>query len=133
MPYNTAMKGRNILGLLGGVVLMLSALAHSVMGWQALSAELAKAQAPEDLVLGLQIGWHFGGMAMVAFGLIAISVFRRALRGESPSMIPIFVMSIAYLLFGVYALFVSKFDPFAFIFIVPAALLGAAATGRRVT
>ena len=126
------MKARNILGLLGGLVLILSAVAHSVMGWQALSAELAKSQAPADLVLGLKIGWHFAGMAMVAFGLIAISIFRHAMRGESPSMIPIFVMSIAYFMFGVYALVVSKFDPFAFIFIVPAALLGAAATGRRV-
>lgn len=126
------MKPRNILGVLGGIVLILSAIAHSGMGWPALRAELAKAEAPADLVLGLQIGWHFAGVAMVAFGLIAISVFRHALRGESPSMIPIFVISIAYFIYGVYALVVSDFNPFFFIFIVPAALLGAAATGRRV-
>ena len=122
---------KNILGLIAGAFLIVSAGLHSVLGWRALGKQLADAGAPADLILGLQIGWHFAGLAMLAFGLIVLSIFRHAQRGETPSMIPVYIIAIAYLAFGVYALGVSNFNPFFFIFIVPGVLLGAAAAGRR--
>ncbi len=44
--------------------MILSAPAHSLGGWPALRAELTRVDAPADLVLGLQIGWHFAGAAI---------------------------------------------------------------------
>ncbi|MBK6797537.1 MAG: hypothetical protein IPG76_12355 [Acidobacteria bacterium] len=61
-------KVRNILGLIGGLLLILSGFAHSLAGWQQLKADLAKAQIPPDLTFGLKAGWHFGGVSMLGPG-----------------------------------------------------------------
>jgi hypothetical protein len=55
---------RAILGLVAGVMVLLSGAAHSLLGWKALHAELATAGVPPILELNLKIGWHFGGAAM---------------------------------------------------------------------
>ena len=118
---------RTILGLLAGVILILSSAAHSLLGWKQLRTDLANVQAPADLVLGVAAGWHFGGVAMLAFGCIVTSLFLKRLKGESVSSFPAFVVALAYVGFGGWALMVSHLNPFFFIFIVPGVLLAIAA------
>jgi hypothetical protein len=57
------MKTKSILGLIAGVILLLSAFAHSILGWKAMSDQLAQTNAPPDLVqgrLGVRRSGHAG-------------------------------------------------------------------------
>lgn len=122
-------KLRTMLGLVAGVMLLLSAAAHSLLGGKAMGDQIAPFKLPPDLVRGLLVGWHFGGVAMLVFGVIALVLFGRRLKGESTPSYPAWVIGFGYLAFGIVALVISGFNPFYSVFIVPALLLLAAAGG----
>lgn len=61
-------RARSILGVVTGFLLILSAAAHSLLGWKQLKSELEPLHAPADLVRAIGAGWNFGGAAMLAFG-----------------------------------------------------------------
>lgn len=118
-----------VAGSLGAILIILSAPMHSLVGWPELRSQLVGVTAPADLLLGLQIGWHFGGAAMVALGFIALHVFYRRARGETASLVPAWTVAGLYVLFGGTALVVTGLDPFFAVFIMPGALiLGACLT-----
>lgn len=120
------MKAKSILGVIAGTILILSAFAHAILGWKAMSEQLAQTNAPPDLVQGLQIGWVFGGPVMLVFGILCISTFLKRFRGEAaPTFAPVLI-AIAYLAFGAWAAITTGGDPFFLIFIVPAVLLAIA-------
>ena len=123
---------QNMLGLLAGAILVLSSAAHSVLGWKRMQGSLAAVNAPADLVKGLEIGWLFGGVAILTFGCIALAVFASLLRGRLVSLLPTALIALAYLWFGAWAL-VTSGDPFFYIFIVPGAMLAIACIPRRVS
>ena len=120
---------RAILGIIAGVLMLLSAAAHSLLGWPQLGAELAKTNAPTDLVQGLAAGWHWGGAAMVAFAGIVIWLFARAFRGLPVDVTPARIIAVLYLVFGAGALAITR-DPFVMVFVVPGLLLAIASFGR---
>ena len=123
---------RAYVGIAAGILLVASSGAHSLLGWPQLAARLVSANAPDDLIHGLAIGWHFGGVAMLAFGCIAISAFAARLRGRAVPPGPVLCIAVAHGLFGAVAMVDAGFDPFFLIFIVPAGmLLFAAGSGRR--
>ena len=109
--------------------MLLSAAAHSLLGWQQLSAELAKTNAPADLVQGLQIGWYWGGAAMVGFGITVLWVFARGSVGAPVNPTPARIIAVLYLVFGAGAIATTR-DPFFMVFIVPGLLLAIASFGR---
>lgn len=115
---------RDVAGLLGGAILMLTSAAHWKLGWSSLSEQLAVAHVPVELVQGIWVGWQFGGAAMLAFGLIVVMTFASWRQGRPVSLAPAQVIAGAYLLFGVWALVVTAYDPFFLMFIVPALLIG---------
>ena len=117
---------RFVLGLIVGVLFVASGAAHSLLGWKALAAELAKVSAPLDLARGLAIGWHFGGAAMLAFGVIVILLFLEARRNPTVSLRPALVIGIVYIVFGDAAFFLGGFNPFFLVFILPGLALVAA-------
>ncbi|HUR80536.1 MAG TPA: hypothetical protein VM733_07205 [Thermoanaerobaculia bacterium] len=120
-------RGQAILGIAGGVALILSAAAHSLMGWPVMRTQLESTHAPADLIRGLGVGWHFGGVAMVAFGVIVLHLFAKCLRGERPSLMPVTIIAVAYIAFGAWALFISRFELFfLFVFVVPGLVLASA-------
>ena len=121
---------RSILGLIAGAMLMLSSAAHSLLGWKLLKAELTKIQAPADLTTALALGWHFAGVAMLAFGFIVVALFTHRLRGSAVSLRPAIVIGTTYVVYGTWALVVSKLDPFFLVFVVPGALLLLASIAR---
>ena len=122
-------RARIVLGLIAAVFLVLSSGAHSLLGWPQLHAQLAKAGAPADLIQGLRVGWHFGGVAMVAFGLILGMLFLDAFRGRAVNLRPALLIGVAYLAFGAWALYVSGMNPFFLIFIVPGLMAIVGASG----
>jgi hypothetical protein len=120
---------RATLGVIAGVLMLLSSAAHSLLGWPALTAKLAETHAPADLVQGLAVGWHFGGAAMLTFACIVLWLFGRALRGRAVSLMPARIITVLYLAFGAGALAITR-DPFFMVFIVPGALLAIASFAR---
>src|SRR5215217_4356364 len=77
----TSMKLKSALGIIAGLILIASAFAHSVLGWNAMNARLAQTNAPADLVQGLQVGWMFGGPVMIVFGILSVVTFVKRFRG----------------------------------------------------
>ena len=116
-------RGRLVLGLIAGVVILASSAAHSLFGWPQLRRALTEADTPADLIVGLSIGWHFAGLAMLVFGALAVMLFSDALRRRPVSLRPVVLIGIAYLAFATWALTVSNLDPFFLTFLLPGALL----------
>jgi len=122
-------KARDVAGTTAAVLILLSSAAHTVLGWKALSEELDAAHVQGDLLLGLRIGWYFGGVAMLLLGINLLALFAARLRGESRPLFPAAVVAIGYLAFGAWALGISG-NPFFTVFIVPGALLAVASLFR---
>jgi hypothetical protein len=120
-------RPRIALGIFVGALIVASSLAHSLLGWREFGARLVATQAPADLIIGLKIGWHFAGVAMFTFGAIVIWTFHNYLMRRPVSLRPAQIIGLVYLTFGLWALAVSRFDPFFFIFIVPGLTLVAVA------
>ena len=59
--------------LLVAAFLLLSSLAHGILGWKAMRAELVRTGASPDLLADLATGWYLGTAAMVAFAVIIFS------------------------------------------------------------
>jgi hypothetical protein len=77
---------RNVLGFIGGGLILVSGAAHSLVGWPAIGSELAKTNAPADLVTGIAAGWYFGGAAMLILGVTVILQFVELRRNPSASL-----------------------------------------------
>ena len=119
-----------IVGLVGSLLMLASSIPHSVMGWPAQRQVLLQAQVPADTILGLSIGWYFGGVAIASFGLIAAVSFLQVLRGHAPHMRATLIVGLAYTGFGLWAWFLTR-EPFALTFIVPGLLVLTGATAPR--
>lgn len=124
-------KARTILGLIAGVLMVLSSAMHSLLGWKLLRGELTTAQAPADLTQALGLGWHFGGIAMLAFGCIVVAVFWKRLKAVPVSVMPAIVIGTTYVVFGSGAFVAAGFDPFFMTFIVPGLFVLIASLPRR--
>lgn len=111
-------KARTVLGIAAGALLLLSALAHALLGWPAVSDALAAAGAGPDLAGALAVGWHFGSMAMFVFGLI---VLRIAIRGDDPCSVRF--IAVGYLVFGVAAWLARELNPHFLLFVFTGVLL----------
>jgi hypothetical protein len=120
------MKFKSALGLVAGALLILSAGAHTILGWKAMSDQLAQTNAPPDLVMGLRMGWTFGGPVMLVFGILCITTFWKRFRGvPSPTLAPVLI-AISYIAFAAWAAFETGGDPFFMLFLVPGVLLAIA-------
>lgn len=123
---------RSILGLIAGVLMIASSAAHSLLGWKQLRVALVQANVPDELSDSLGIGWHFAGASMLAFGFILVALFRHRLMSSAVNLKPAIVIGMTYVAFGVWALVVSGFDPFFFVFLVPGLMaLIASVPGRE--
>jgi hypothetical protein len=123
-------RGRLVLGLIAGIMILATSAAHSLIGWPRLRHALTEADTPTDLIVGLSIGWHFAGLAMLVFGALSILLFADALRGRPVSLGPVLLIGIAYLVFGTWSLTVSNLDPLFLGFLVPGILLLVGSSSR---
>lgn len=127
------MQLRNGIGLFAGVFLVLSSAAHGLLGWPAMLAELSKTTAPAALISGLHVGWIFGSVCMVIFGIVLVRLFLRRMRGLLDDTTPARLVGAGYLAFGVWAMSTAGADPFYVVFLAPGALLFYAASGSAKT
>lgn len=123
-------RARILIGLTGSVLMLLSSIPHSVLGWPAQRQVLLQSHVPADTVLGLSVGWYFGGMAIAVFGLIAVVSFVQVLRGHAPHMRATTIVGVGYTLFGVWAWLVTR-EAFALVFIVPGLLVLTGSTAAQ--
>ena len=107
--------------------LVLSSLAHGILGWKAMSAELARTGASPDLVDDLATGWYLGSVAMVAFAVIVTATWWEA-RGKRPAgRTAAATIGLTYFTFGLLAFLFRSFSThFLIAFVIPGALLGVA-------
>jgi hypothetical protein len=125
-----AARVRVVTGLVGSVIIALSSVAHSLMGWAAQRQQLEQLSAPPDVIRGLMIGWLFGGLAILVFGVIAVLSFVQVLRGRTPHMRATLIIGFAYTGFGIWAWFLTR-EPFSLVFIVPGLLVLTGAAGHK--
>ena len=118
-------KARKVLGIAGGALLVVSALAHAFLGWPALHAALAEAGAGDDLAGALAVGWYFGSMAMMVFGLI---VLRIAIRDADTCTVRF--IAVGYLVFGLAAWLSRDLNPHFLLFVAIGVLLAIFAFSR---
>ena len=114
---------------MGGSLISLSSGAHSLLGWPQVRQQLTAAGVGGDLLFGMEAGWQFGGAAMLVTGVTLVILFVRRIRGEAVPTFPGLVTGVGYLAFGGWALLAHGFNPFFFVFIVPALLLLVASLG----
>jgi hypothetical protein len=120
-------KVRLGLGFFAGGLILLSSVAHSVLGWSVLRGALEEAAVAPDLVLSLGIGWRLGGAAMASFGFVVLVTMRRLWGGVPTWTLPAATIGAVYLVYGSWAWVVASFDPFFFaLFVVPGALVASA-------
>jgi hypothetical protein len=86
--------------VVAGLLLVLSSAAHAGMGWPLMASELAKVAAPADLTDGLAVGWYFGSVAMLAFGVIALTAGFSAVTSRGSVFWASLVVGLAYGGFG---------------------------------
>jgi hypothetical protein len=112
-----------------GLVMLLSAAAHGMLGWPAMSQGLADAGAPADLAGGLAAGWYWGSVAMIAFGLIVLAAALRVRRGDPSLNAPVLMIAVCYVMFGLAAFVARHNEPFFFLFVATGLLAGLPVAG----
>lgn len=96
----TARRGSELLLSTTGVLMVVSGFAHALAGWPELQSELAGRVDPDGLEVAA-IGWHFGSVAMVTFGLLGLLSVARLRRGEVGARWTPVLVGAAYVLFAV--------------------------------
>ena len=109
---------RRPIGVAAGALLIFSAFAHGVIGWPAMAEALDDEAVAYELVGALAVGWLFGTMAMVVFGLIVLQI---ALRDGDPC--PVRFVALGYLVFGLAAWLARDLEPHFLIFVATGVLL----------
>lgn len=110
---------------------VLSAVAHSILGWAALEPEVQALGADAELVEAIGIAWRLGGAAMLIFaGLCAHTLIQRR-RSPAAPLTPLVIVGGGYAAYGAWAVAVSGGEAFfAVLFLVPGLLLAATGVER---
>ena len=113
-----------IVGLFSALVLVASAGAHAFLGWPPFKAVLEGAGLGPGITAAFSIGWYFGSVSMLAFGVIVLQQAIRRLRGQPIQPGPLWTISALYLLFGTAAYVARNFKPHFLIFVGTGVLVG---------
>ncbi|MEW5982808.1 MAG: hypothetical protein AB1806_10620 [Acidobacteriota bacterium] len=125
------MRTRAVAAFAAGTLLLLSAIAHGVLGWPELRTELQSAGAPADLTGSLWAGWIFGSFAMAVFGIIVVDMAIRLWRGTAVALLPVAAIACGYLAFGVAALAYLPPSPPLVSFVIVGLILLAVVAGAN--
>lgn len=113
--------GHYVVGL-ASVLIFLSAFAHALAGWPALRQALGASVDP-DVLGAIGVGWHFGSVAMAAFGMLGLTSVWQARRGYVQARWVPITIGVAYVVFGGAAVLVRGAGPHFLTFIVLGGLL----------
>jgi len=126
-------KFRPGLGIAAGVVLLSSGPAHAFLGWPPMRAALTAANVDGRVVGALAIGWYFGSVAMLVFGVQMINAAVQVGRGNLSASAATKAIAVAYVVFGAVAFLARDLNPQFLFFIVTGVLAGVFAFWRPAT
>jgi hypothetical protein len=109
-----------------GLVMLLGAIPHAVVGWPAMNAMLGTYGVDASTVGALTVGWYFGSSAMVALGVVAILACLEMRRGRGAARVYAAAAGACYLAFGLAAYLGRGFNPHFLFFVGLGAVLLAA-------
>jgi len=104
--------------IVAGILMVLASLAHGLLGWPAVRAELVNEHANPDLISGLAAGWLWGSFCMLTFGAIVTISGVQMRRGNNSGALAVRAISACFLAFGLLAFVLEGFDPHFLIFVV---------------
>lgn len=125
------MKTRAVLAAIGAVLLVASAAAHAFLGWPPFAADLREGGIEPDHITGLAIGWYFGSVAMVGFGLITAHAARELYCGRETGVPALGAIGLGYVAYGAVAFAATMHNPHFLGFIAIGLILLAAARPPR--
>lgn len=111
--------------------MLLSSVAHALLGWPTMRTGLQDAGAPADLVGALAAGWYFGSAAMAAFGAVVLVCGMRLRRDDRSGATVVFLIAACYVIFGLAGFFLRHFNPHFLLFIATGALAGLPLLGNQ--
>lgn len=115
----------------GGVLSIVLAFPHALLGWPAIAGELVRSGVDPDRVAGIAVGWHFGSVAMTALGLVLLAA-ARSVPTSAWAFRATLAVGAAYVAFGVGAVLYRSPRPQFLAFVVLGALiLGGALRARK--
>ena len=115
---------RSILVMSAGVLMILSSGAHAFLGWPQLQPELSKAGVVQPLLGAVAVGWYFGSVAMLTFGVVVLLMGLRLKRGDRSGVLTVRIVAAAYLLFGLTVFVLRDFNPHFLVFVFTGLLTG---------
>lgn len=121
---------RNIVVIVAGILMVLASLAHGLLGWPAVRAELVNERASPDLISGLAAGWLWGSACMLTSGAIVASSGIQMRRCSNSGTLAVRAISVCFLVFGALAFVLQGFERHFLIFVLMG-LLAAASFLRR--
>ena len=120
---------RNIVVIVAGLLMLLASLAHGLLGWPAVRAELVHEHANPDLISGLAAGWLWGSACMLTSGAIVTISGIQMRRGNNSGALAVRAIAVCFLAFGLLAFVLEGFDPHFLIFVVLGLLAAASFFG----
>lgn len=114
----------------GGVLILVSALPHALLGWPAIHERLDALSAGRDLIDGIAVAWHFGSAAMLALGAAVLVAVPELSSSRWAWRLPLYV-GLVYLAFGVGAFSYRSMHPRFLVFVGIGALLVLGSLGAR--
>jgi len=121
-------------GLIGAAAMLLSAPAHSVLGWRDQQEKVLRLGSSPELILSLKVGWQLGGMALAIFSIVAAYSLLKSYKNGRSFLLPALVIGFGYASYGFWGLRISDFDLSFLIFIIPGLLValgGLGSAGKR--
>ena len=114
-----------VFGIVIAVLVFASALAHGIYGWSAVREALSTYAVHSDIMGALAVGWYFGSAAMLTFACVILRDAVRQLGRKSVDSGTLWIIALAYVLFGAIAFIAREFNPHFLLFIVTGILVGA--------
>ncbi len=113
-----------LIGIFSGIALVASSGAHAFLGWPQFKPVLESVGLEAGMIAALSIGWYFGSVAMLAFGVIVLQQAVRRLRDRPVHPAPLWTISAAYSLFGAAAFIARDFNAHFLVFVGTGILVG---------
>jgi hypothetical protein len=110
---------RPALGILASVVMIASAVLHSVWGWPGLLVSVSNYSISPLVLTGLQVPWHLAGVGMFGFGAVSLAHYGSLAFGGRRDAWPVRIIGALYAGFGLWALATVARDPFFLTFVIP--------------
>lgn len=98
-------KVATVLIVLGGLLMLLSSLAHAFQGWPAMEEGLAPHPVDAEIAASLAVGWIWGSACMAGLGALTLACLPGVRRGERSARVATAVAGLTWALFGAGALY----------------------------